>query len=91
MRRAAKYIALGALLLLNALPLAGCRLAPTINILGSFFPAWIICLIVGILLAAGCRILLSTVHLEEVLSPPIVMYPSLTALFTIGLWLLFFY
>jgi len=45
---------------------------------------------VGILLAAASRILLSTVHLEEVLSPPIVMYPSLTALITIGLWLLFF-
>ena len=90
MRRAAKYVAMGALLLLDVLPLAGCRLAPSINILGSYFPAWLICLVVGILLAAASRILLSTVHLEEVLSPPIVMYPSLTALFTIGLWLLFF-
>ena len=90
MRRAAKSVAVGALLLLNVLPLAGCRLTPTINILGSFFPAWLICLIVGILLSAGSRILLVAVHLEEVLSPPIVMYPSLTVLFTIGLWLLFF-
>jgi hypothetical protein len=28
--------------------------------------------------------------LKEALSPPIVMYPCLTALFTFGLWLLLF-
>jgi YtcA family len=91
MRRAAKSVAVGALLLLDVLSFAGCRLPPSINVLGSFFPAWLLCLIMGILLSAGSRILLLAVHLEEVLSPPIVMYPSLTVLFTISLWLLFFY
>jgi hypothetical protein len=45
----------------------------------------------GILLAAGTRFLLLAAHLEQALSPPIVMYPCLTALFTFGLWLLFFH
>jgi hypothetical protein len=71
--------------------LAGCQRAPSIDVLGSFFPAWLLCLTVGILLTAGTRFLLSAAHLEGVLSPPIVMYPCLAALFTFGLWLLFFH
>jgi hypothetical protein len=90
MRRAAKGATAGALLLLGVLPLPGCQHAPSINVLGSYFPAWLLCLALGILLAAGSRFLFSVVHLEEVLSPPIVMYPCLTALFTFGLWLSFF-
>ena len=31
------------------------------------------------------------VQVEEALSPPIVMYPCLAGLFTIGLWLIFFH
>jgi hypothetical protein len=76
---------------LAAILLAGCQRAPSIDVLGSFFPAWLLCLTVGMLLTAGTRFLLSAAHLEGVLSPPIVMYPCLAALFTFGLWLLFFH
>lgn len=91
MRRTANRAAAGGLLLLGVLSLAGCQQAPSFNILGSFFPAWLLCVTLGILLAAGTRFLLLAVHLEQALSPPIVMYPCLTALFTFGLWLLFFH
>ncbi len=91
MRRTAYRAVAGVLLLLGVLPLAGCQQAPSFNILGSFFPAWLLCVTLGILLAAGTRFLLLAVHLEEALSPPIVMYPCLAALFTFGLWLLFFH
>jgi hypothetical protein len=90
MRQAAKSATARALLLLGVLPLGGCQHAPAINVLGSFFPAWIVCLMLGILLTAGSRSLLLVVHLQGVLSPPIVMYPCLTAFFTFGLWLSFF-
>jgi len=70
--------------------LAGCQHAPSIDVLGSFFPAWLLCLALGILLSTGTRFLLLAVHLDEALTPPIVMYPCLAALFTFGLWLLFF-
>ena len=79
------------LLLIAAISLTGCERAPSIDVLGSFFPAWLLCLTVGILLTAGTRFLLLAVHLEEALSPPITMYPCLAALFTFGLWLLFFH
>ena len=91
MREEARYAAAGALLLPGGLLISGCEHAPSINVLGSFFPAWLLCLTLGILLATGSRFLLPVVHLEGALSPSIVMYPCLTALFTFGLWLLFFH
>jgi hypothetical protein len=80
-----------ALLLAGVISLTGCQRAPSIDVLGSFFPAWLLCLTLGILLAVGTRYLLLKLNLEETLSPPIVMYASLTALFTFALWLLFFH
>jgi hypothetical protein len=80
------------LLLLFAAPsLVSCQRAPSIDVLGSFFPAWLLCLTLGIVVTIGTRFLLSKLHLEEALSPPIVMYPCVAALFTFGLWLIFFH
>ena len=90
MRRKAQRAVSLAVFLLGLSLFAGCQQAPSFNILGSFFPAWLVCLIVGILLAAGSHFLLLAVHLEKALSPAILMYPCLTALFTFALWLIFF-
>ena len=62
--------------------------APSFDILGSFFPAWLVCLAVGLLLTVAARWLLLRVHV--VIAIPILTYPSLTALFTLALWLVFF-
>lgn len=68
--------------------LSGCSRAPSFEIVGSLFPAWLLCLIVGILLATVARWLL--LRKEIVLIWPILVYPSLAALFTFLLWLMFF-
>jgi hypothetical protein len=65
-----------------------CSRAPSFDILGSFFPAWLVCLMSGLLLTFGARWLLSRVRV--VLAVPVLTYPSLTALFTLALWLTFF-
>ena len=62
--------------------------APSFDLLGSFFPAWLICLALGLLLTAAGRWLLSRAHIE--VAVPVLTYPSLTALFTFALWLIFF-
>jgi hypothetical protein len=62
--------------------------APSFDILGSFFPAWLVCLALAVLLTIAARFLLMRVRV--VLSLPIVTYPSLTAFFTLSLWLVFF-
>jgi hypothetical protein len=68
----------------------GCTRAPSFNLLGSFFPAWILCGVIGILLAVGVRVLFLRANFEQELSPLIVVYPCLAAFFTFTIWLLFF-
>ncbi len=70
---------------------AGCSRAPSFNILGSFFPAWIGCGVIGILLAVAVRLYFLHIKLEDkLLFPLILVYPCLTLFFTFTLWLLFF-
>jgi hypothetical protein len=75
-------------LLLATTLCTSCSRAPSFDILGSFFPAWLVCLTLGLLLTVGARWLLLSARV--VLALPILTYPSLTALFTFALWLTFF-
>jgi hypothetical protein len=75
-------------LALAALLLASCARAPSFEIVGSFFPAWLVCLAIGLLLTAACRWLLLRLHIS--LAVPVLTYPSLAVLFTFALWLVFF-
>ena len=73
--------------LLTTLLLTGCGRAPSFDILGSFFPAWLLCFVAAILLTVLSRELLRR-YVEIVW--PIVTYPSLAALFAFALWLTLF-
>jgi hypothetical protein len=68
--------------------LTGCGRAPSFDILGSFFPAWLVCLTSGLALTAAARWLL--LRLQITLALPVLTYPSLTALLTFALWLEWF-
>jgi hypothetical protein len=50
-RRSAQCAALTRLVYVGALSTTGCTLSPSVNILGSFFPAWLICIVTGLVLA----------------------------------------
>lgn len=82
---------LGRLLtLLPVVPtLSSCSRAPSIEVLGSFFPAWLVCFIVAVVLTALVRLVLLRLRVQPAL--PSLVYPSLVALFTFLLWLIFFY
>jgi hypothetical protein len=69
--------------------LVGCSRAPSVDLLGSFFPAWLVCFIVAIVLTALVRLLVTRLHVKVAL--PMLAYPGLAAFFTFGLWLVFFY
>ena len=71
-----------------ALVLAGC--APVINIEGSFFPAWILCLLMGVGLTAVLRPVFARTGLEPHMGPLLVIYPCLCLLLTFGLWLVLY-
>jgi hypothetical protein len=68
--------------------LTGCSRAPSFDILGSFFPAWLVCLALGLLLTGGVRWL--SVRIRVPLALPVLTWPSLAALFTLVIWLAFF-
>jgi hypothetical protein len=72
---------------LATVSLTSCGRAPSFDILGSFFPAWLVCFVVAILLTVLSRELLRR-YVEIVW--PIVTYPSLTACFAFALWLALF-
>ena len=74
--------------LLAAVFEAGCTRAPSFDVLGSFFPAWLFCLALAIPLTVLTRWLLLRVGITVVFS--VLVYPSLAALFTFAIWLTFF-
>ena len=75
-------------LVLGLLLLTSCSRAPSFDIVGSFFPAWLVCLIVAIVLTAFTGWLLRRLHIP--LALPTLTFPCLTAVFTFALWLVFF-
>jgi hypothetical protein len=77
-----------AVFMLALVLLTGCARAPFFDILGSFFPAWLVCLAVAIVLTVVSRALLSR-YVEIVW--PVLIYPSLTAIFSFVLWLALFH
>ena len=74
--------------LMAAVSIESCTRVPTFDVMGSLFPAWIVCLAAAIPLTVAVRWLLMRVRIPLVF--PVVIYPSLTALLTFALWLAFF-
>jgi hypothetical protein len=70
--------------------MTGCGRAPTFNILGSFFPAWLVCMVIGIILAAVAYRVLVWLNLDQAIAWSIVVYPSIALFFACVLWLIFF-
>ena len=81
-------IARVSLALMAALSIESCTRVPTFDVMGSLFPAWLVCLAAAILLTVAIRWLLMRLRIPLVF--PAVGYPSLTALLTFALWLGFF-
>jgi hypothetical protein len=71
-----------------ALMTAGCSQAPSIDIMGSLFPAWLLCIVLGILLALLGRWWLLRAHIKVLF--PVLVYPCLAAALTFAIWLVLF-
>ncbi|HEY3855368.1 MAG TPA: YtcA family lipoprotein [Verrucomicrobiae bacterium] len=76
-----------------ALMISGCSAndhSPTIDILGSYFPAWIVCFVLGLALTLIARQILIGLKINTHLYPAPLVYISILVLFTLALWLSFF-
>jgi hypothetical protein len=69
---------------------SGCSRAPSISIIGSFFPVWMICLLVGVVAAFIVRVLLLRLRLENHVGPLWLFYPSSVALCACAMWEIFY-
>jgi hypothetical protein len=65
-------------------------MAPSVSILGSFFPAWLISIVVGLLLTVFVRQLLVTTGAASYLRPAPLAYLSLACILIFATWLLVF-
>ena len=70
--------------------LSGCTLAPSINVLGAYFPDWLFCIIAGVSLTVIVNVIQSRFNLERWLAPVALTYPVLTTMFSLAVWLVFF-
>ena len=65
-------------------------MGPQINIIGSFFPSWMLCAAIGIVVAVIARHLFLRVGVDPYLGPRALVYPSLALLVTLVLWVALF-
>jgi hypothetical protein len=70
------------------LAIAGCSQAPAIDLMGSLFPAWLLCIAIGALLAVLTHWLLIRRRIHLLF--PFLTYPCLAAVYTFMIWLIFF-
>ena len=70
--------------------LSGCERAPSFSVLGSYFPAWLICILAGIAAASLVSLSLAKIQMQSLIRWTIVVYPCLAGSIAFTLWLLFF-
>lgn len=68
----------------------GCSRAPSIEVIGSFFPGWMFCIVGALCLTGLVRTVLVRRELEPKVGPLVVFYPGLAVAFSCLLWLVFF-
>ena len=76
--------------ILAALLCGGCSYAPNVPVFGAFFPAWMLCALVGIGFAVILRVLSAATGLSRRVEIPAATYPLVALLFAAAGWILFF-
>src|ERR1700757_2285630 len=73
-----------------ALPVAACSYSPTMDLLGSYFPAWMLCAVIGIVAAVIIRQILAVAGVNDYVVAPLLTYAALAVSATLLAWLLWF-
>ena len=68
--------------------LSGCDGSPSRNILGSYFPSWMVCALAGLVLALVARAVLKATGILGEIPAPLVVLLAFGCAVTFGLWLL---
>jgi hypothetical protein len=68
--------------------LSGCSGAPSRNILGSYFPSWMVCALVGVALALVARAFFRGLGILEEIPVPFVVMLAIACAGTFAMWLI---
>ena len=68
--------------------LAGCDGAPSRNILGSYFPSWMVCALVGLGLALAARAIFKALGILGEIPVPLVVMAAIGCASTFAMWLI---
>ena len=73
-----------------ALPVAACSYSATMDLFGSYFPAWMLCAAVGIIAAIAIRQILAVAGIADYVVVPLLTYAALAVSATLLAWLVWF-
>ncbi len=62
--------------------------SPSFQIAGSYFPAWLIAIVVGVILMVVVRAVIGRAGLAEFIRPAALVYLSMALAFTLVTWLI---
>ena len=65
-------------------------MGPQINIIGSFFPSWMLCILIGIVAALLGRLLFIRTGIDPYVGPRALIYPCLAIFVALVLWVTLF-
>jgi hypothetical protein len=71
----------------TAMAVTACSQSPSRNVLGSSFPTWMICALLGIVLTALARLALVRLGIDAALPAPAIVYLSMATAATLAIWL----
>jgi YtcA family len=64
--------------------------SPTVDVLGSYFPAWMICILSGLALTLVAHWIVQIGKLKSYVGPAPLIYSCLMIIFTFATWILFY-
>jgi hypothetical protein len=62
----------------------------TVDVLGSYFPAWMICILSGVALTFIAHWIIQVQNLKPYVGPAPLIYSCLMIIFTFATWILFY-
>ena len=64
--------------------------SPTVDVLGSYFPAWMVCILSGLALTFVAHWIVQVCNLKTYIGPVPLIYSSLMIIFTFATWILLY-
>jgi hypothetical protein len=64
--------------------------SPTVDVLGSYFPAWMVCILSGLALTFVAHWIVQVGNLKPYIGPAPLIYSCLMIIFTFATWILFY-